>query len=560
MKSPQHILSRSRLIVLGALVCAFLHPVWAQQDYGTLISQAREQLQNERFVEALASAKDAVRLNPEDFRGHYYLATAYMTLGRFEDAATAAARAKQLAPESSAAAVEKLIQTIATNRQGEGKAAAAEAALADGMMAKAAKLYREAWDAQHTKPELGLKAADLFANRLGEPVTAAQILREVVKEAQGNPAADKAAGELGKLSDQLGKMAQGQVEQARRLGGDEALRLLSSAKVADPDNKEIYLLQARLTARGSDAGVFQAAIKDLARHGLDSAEVMADLPGMQQWLEKADFSEFLTDMVGLEKVGQIKALAAERQAIRKAEEAVVARGGYVNTLGMRFVPVPGVNVLFSVWDTRVQDYEAFVRETRQEWPYSRYNVESTHPVVAVSWEEATAFCAWLTRKERSDGRLKSSQSYRLPTDAEWSVAVGLGHEIGNTPNQKSEKIKGVYPWGTQWPPPRGAGNYGGEEFGFPYPIPGYIDGYECTSPVGSFPANQFGLFDMGGNVKQWCEDWSRDDQGYRAVRGSSCGDHEPSSLLSSYRIGLEPNEQYTNTGFRCVLDMGGRGS
>ena len=53
--------------------------------------------------------------------------------------------------------------------------------------------------------------------------------------------------------------------------------------------------------------------------------------------------------------------------------------------------------------------------------------------------------------------------YRLPTDAEWSIAVGLDHETGDTPKDKNEKIKGVYPWGTQWPPPQGAGNYSGEE-------------------------------------------------------------------------------------------------
>ena len=88
-----------------------------------------------------------------------------------------------------------------------------------------------------------------------------------------------------------------------------------------------------------------------------------------------------------------------------------------------------------------------------------YKQEDTHPVVNVSWKDANAFCAWLTKKEMAEGKIKAGQKYRLPTDAEWSVAVGLGKEKGNTPEAKDGGIKDVYPWGKEWPPPVGAGNY-----------------------------------------------------------------------------------------------------
>src|SRR4051812_44274160 len=86
-----------------------------------------------------------------------------------------------------------------------------------------------------------------------------------------------------------------------------------------------------------------------------------------------------------------------------------------------------------------------------------------HPVVCVSWVDAVAFCAWLTKTERAAGRINWVQSYRLPRDHEWSVAVGLGsrEDAGAPPNESNGKIQGVYPWGTTWPPPSTAGNFAG---------------------------------------------------------------------------------------------------
>jgi len=110
--------------------------------------------------------------------------------------------------------------------------------------------------------------------------------------------------------------------------------------------------------------------------------------------------------------------------------------------------------------------------------------------------------------------------------------------------EKDAKVKGVYPWGTQWPPPRGAGNYD--------PSLG-VDSYANTSPAGSFPANRFGLYDMGGNVWQWCEDWYNKAQNYRVVRGASWRIGTPVSLLSSVRVYDYPGLRDSSDGFRCVL-------
>jgi tetratricopeptide (TPR) repeat protein len=241
-----------------------------------------------------------------------------------------------------------------------------------------------------------------------------------------------------------------------------------------------------------------------------------------------------------------------------------------NSLGMKFVPVPGTDVLFCVWETRVKDYAAYAAASsgvdrswrNPEWQNVLVTSKDDCPVVNVSWEDAKAFCDWLTRKERAAGRLDTWQFYRLPTDLEWSAAVGLGRESGATPQERDEKIKDVYPWGTQWPPPAGAGNYADETsraaFGTNWHyIAGYRDFHATTAPVGSFPANRFGIHDLGGNVWEWCEDWWNSEQKYRVLRGASWDDAHQDDLLSSDRDSGTPGNRYDDYGFRVVLVGGG---
>jgi len=106
-----------------------------------------------------------------------------------------------------------------------------------------------------------------------------------------------------------------------------------------------------------------------------------------------------------------------------------------------------------------------------------------------------------TEKKRKAGLLAENQEYRLPTDEEWSRAVGTTR----------------YPWGNDWPPPRGVGNYSPSL---------KADDFENTSPVGSFKANRYGLFDMEGNVRECCMDWYRKEMNPEELRKGLPGSND----------------------------------
>ena len=241
--------------------------------------------------------------------------------------------------------------------------------------------------------------------------------------------------------------------------------------------------------------------------------------------------------------------------------------GFTNSFGMRFVRVSTgrseESVLFSVWETRVGDWRRYWatdegKARGKEWQSPGFEQGEDHPVVNVSWDDSVAFCEWLTKEERKSGKIGLKSKYRLPTDVEWSWAVGLKDEVGKTPGEKSGKIKDVYPWGTEWPPPKGAGNFADESAGKVYGknwgiIKGYDDGYAQTSPVGAFKANEMGLFDMSGNVWEWCEDWYNAGETARVLRGGSWSLNEPAFLLSSFRYYFAPDFRNYFNGFRVVL-------
>ena len=169
------------------------------------------------------------------------------------------------------------------------------------------------------------------------------------------------------------------------------------------------------------------------------------------------------------------------------------------------------------------------------------------PVVRVSWNEATGFCDWLSRQ--------TGRKVRLPTEAEWEYACRAGSGT-------------VYPWGNEMSAHHC--NYADRNFSghtsFSWADKTADDGHAVTAPVGRYPPNAFGLYDMIGNVLEWCADWhdggyySRsptDDpsgprSGSRRVLRGGCWSGRAGGCRSANRPGHNPTDAYLGLGFRVV--------
>ena len=170
-------------------------------------------------------------------------------------------------------------------------------------------------------------------------------------------------------------------------------------------------------------------------------------------------------------------------------------------------------------------YAKFVSATGRRPPYhwSGGQGEADLPVFNVSWDDANAYCAWAGK--------------RLPTEAEWERAARAGKEGLS------------YPWGDKME--AGKARYNVEAG----PV-----------AVGQFPANDYGLFDMVGNVSEWCSDWfdreyyksspARNPKGpetgiYKVIRGGAWSD-EAARTTVFFRNWVRPTQTTPNIGFRCA--------
>jgi formylglycine-generating enzyme required for sulfatase activity len=181
------------------------------------------------------------------------------------------------------------------------------------------------------------------------------------------------------------------------------------------------------------------------------------------------------------------------------------------------------------------------------WRKPEFTQTDSHPVVNVSWNDAVAFCEWLSKVE--------GKRYRLPTEAEWEYACRAGSTTAYINGNDPEGLTKV-------------GNVADATAKAKYPDLTAVtssDGYVNTSPLGLFSENRWNLYDMHGNVFEWCSDWYGeysssdvlDPQGastgsFRVGRGGSWGD-QASYCRSANRVGNDPSDRFFSLGFRLLL-------
>jgi hypothetical protein len=136
----------------------------------------------------------------------------------------------------------------------------------------------------------------------------------------------------------------------------------------------------------------------------------------------------------------------------------LAEQPWQNSLGMKFVTVPGTQVLICIWDSRVEDYSAFFDATGNDttggmwslgqdgwkqlgatWKEPGFSQGTAHPVVGVSWYRCNGVLRMVDNTRAPFWGVPRWRLLQLPTDQEWSIAVGLGSESGTTPKERDSK-------------------------------------------------------------------------------------------------------------------------
>jgi formylglycine-generating enzyme len=189
----------------------------------------------------------------------------------------------------------------------------------------------------------------------------------------------------------------------------------------------------------------------------------------------------------------------------------------------------------------------WVPRKEMKWDSTPWKIHDDQPVVFVSWNDAEAFCKWLSRKEK--------RTYRLPTEAEWEMACRGG------------AVWARYPWGNRLPGDNDT-NFGDGNPKLPESLTTVDDGYQYVAPVGSYPPNGYGLYDMAGNVMEWVED--RYDRNYYEnsplvdPKGGSVGESRvnkggnfyasPADSRCAFRGFSGPTMNFFNLGFRVVME------
>lgn len=294
---------------------------------------------------------------------------------------------------------------------------------------------------------------------------------------------------------------------------DLSARLGTVTVVVKPEDATVYV-DGRPRGRGKTTVRLSSAPHaiEVRRPGYSSwKRTITPRPGYPQTLTASLRSE---EAIAAERVATtLKSPAG--QTLRRVEPATFTMGASRAEVGRRanevIVPVTITRpYLISVHEVTNREFSEF-RPNHDSGSSVHVSLAAdNNPVANVSWEDAIEYCNWLSQKEgrtpaykREFGKWVAvyplTDGYRLPTEAEWVLAVRYA----------GQRQPSKFPWGKAWPPPRESGNFADRSAIeiVPSILPAYDDGYPSTSPVGTFKPNALGIYDGGGNVAEWVNDY-----------------------------------------------------
>jgi len=314
-------------------------------------------------------------------------------------------------------------------------------------------------------------------------VTLTPILGEVIVSANPKDAELLVDGESKGVANQTLRLPATTHSLEIRRPGYAPFRTTVTPRSGLPQSVEVTLLEGAAPA-------IVAAQPAGAQGGQGAAPVAADPVALAPTLRTKSGQE-----LRLVPAGDFTMGSPRREAGRRANEAqrqvALKRRFYVSTS-----------------EVTNGDYRQFRPDHRSGFVLQTTLELERQPVVSVSWQEAAAYCNWLSAQEGLPAAYEmkggsfvpvapATTGYRLPTEAEWEwIARRDGSGLRK------------YPWGSALPVPPGAGNYADRSAQalLPTVMADYDDGYAATAPVASYSASAAGYFDLGGNVAEWTHD------------------------------------------------------
>jgi len=218
--------------------------------------------------------------------------------------------------------------------------------------------------------------------------------------------------------------------------------------------------------------------------------------------------------------------------ISDVKDLVIALGPKTK---IQFVYIPALKRYIGKYEVSNKQYRCF-KPSHDSGLHQQLTLDKDdQPAVAMSWNDASAFCAWMTKTFGG-----SQWRFRLPTEQEWETEAACGKSV-------------EYPWG-DGPIPRKWNYFGVENPVVSQKLPKHNDGYRVSCPVQKSGANAWGLFGVGGNVWEWCQDTDDTEGKTRVLKGASWADCADLFLKISRRSSYTADYKSAVIGFRVVAE------